>query len=321
MGIGIVMMVRNECDIIELSVRHACNIATTVKIIDHLSDDGSEIILQRLSAELDNLTIERVTEAHFDQSKHITKAVNKLARDAPNIDYIIPLDADEFLPFISPDMALSFLESNLTIDNVGTMPWITFCPIKQTEQLSKQSLIDGFRARTFEPDIYPKVIIGRNLALKAKVGAGNHNVAIKGHTIKLVSLGISLQHLPIRNEKQIVRKALLGEFSLALKPKRKKSEGFHWNEMSLKIRQNHYHIPEAELLSMARLYAVKQVDQAMPEIDYEKTLIISDNIETVYKDLQNICLITTMDNFISNLVEKQKAANKSIWFRLVTNMT
>src|SRR5512136_2241231 len=96
MKIITVTMARDESDVIELFVRYHLRIVDYMIIIEHLSFDRTPEILEALKAEGLPLEIVRETRTAFDQGG-ITTQFMKRAVAEHGADWVLPLDADEFL--------------------------------------------------------------------------------------------------------------------------------------------------------------------------------------------------------------------------------
>src|SRR5262249_2248054 len=89
-------IVRNEADIIEVFVRYHLKLFNRLIVVNHNSKDDTWHILQRLAAEGLPLEVRNEELVWHCQSEVMTA----LARDVWHTyrpDWIIPLDADEFL--------------------------------------------------------------------------------------------------------------------------------------------------------------------------------------------------------------------------------
>ena len=75
------MMVRNEADIIEASVRHNLGCVDRLVVIDHGSFDGTSEILRQLAAESDALQITADPSVAFQQGIIITDVARQFLRD------------------------------------------------------------------------------------------------------------------------------------------------------------------------------------------------------------------------------------------------
>ena len=298
-------MVRNESDIIELCVRHAAHLASEVVVMDHLSDDGTYQILQRLASELANLTLSRLTDLRYRQAKYTTSAVRELIRRRPDVEYVVPLDADEFLPFSSAADVLEYFRANVPIDSCGLMPWVTFCPRESNTHLSRENLKSSFRALEREGNRVFKVVIGSKFGKTCRVKFGNHGAKRWGKNPEYVILDRSLQHIPIRSERQAIRKFVLGEHAMSLSALRRK-KGWHWNKLSEKIRRSGFSLDDGEVLDIAKSYACRGMSPPYPELVEEPTLILAKGLEATCSHSPDINLLSDFDGFIHRLLERQR---------------
>lgn len=88
-----IAVVRDEADIIELTVRHMCGQGLDrLLVADNLSRDATRSILDRLSQELPVTVVDDRDPAHR-QSEKMTTLANQAA--AAGAEWIVPFDADE----------------------------------------------------------------------------------------------------------------------------------------------------------------------------------------------------------------------------------
>jgi hypothetical protein len=78
-----VMMVRNEADIIEASVRHNLATLDRLLVVDHGSFDGTSEILRQLCAELPAVSVVADPSIEFSQSARITHLARQLLAHNP----------------------------------------------------------------------------------------------------------------------------------------------------------------------------------------------------------------------------------------------
>lgn|SRR5512139_195339 len=90
-----VMMVRDEADIIEASVRHALWHLDGVIVADNLSADGTSRILDQLTAEFPQLLIMGDDVEAYRQSEKTTALGRLAAETDPDLEWVVPIDADE----------------------------------------------------------------------------------------------------------------------------------------------------------------------------------------------------------------------------------
>src|SRR5205085_7118886 len=121
-----VMMVRNEADIIEASVRHNLGSFDQLLVVDHGSFDGTSDILRQLAAELPALEVISDPSIAFQQSSRITQLTRRLfAHDGA--DFVFPLDGDEFLKVPSRTMLDTVLQQ-LPAAMHALLHWQTYVP-------------------------------------------------------------------------------------------------------------------------------------------------------------------------------------------------
>ena len=94
MAICTITWAHNEEDILEYFVRHHCTFIDKMTIILHRSTDASYDILSDLIQEGLPIEIQENHTMHHAQSMFLTHALHQSANA---YDWILPLDADEFL--------------------------------------------------------------------------------------------------------------------------------------------------------------------------------------------------------------------------------
>ena len=219
--IFVVVMVKNEQDVIESFVRHTLTFADKILIRDHMSSDKTGYILDKLMAE--GLPVSVSTEknpAHI-QAKVLTELFwQALAEGA---DLVLPLDADEFLVGNSPSIKPAKILQNLSANKVYHLPWRLYAPQKWSEKnfLLYQSL---WRSTDLAPG--GKMIVGKNsVSTGDAVAEGNHNIIRRVSAETMVHLpkddvtDIHIAHFYWRSQEQHATKVavswmnIVAEFS------------------------------------------------------------------------------------------------------------
>lgn len=296
MKIAAVLMIKNEADIIEFFIRLNAKYFDSFYLLDHYSCDGTAKIIAKLQSEGFPITYRHLTERVYDQSKIITSEVRRIAADA-KYRYIMPIDADEFIHAKSPEVFRHVLEENITPNQIGHIPMATYCPIKSDYFNTPSPLYCNFRMREFEPRQYFKVIVGGAFAKKCIIPMGSHSADQFWRKSKSNPLpDILIQHVPVRSQEQIIRKAILGSYALKCNKNRKIYEGFHWDSIADFIRRNNYIISESQLFEIAISYAAKKGDilptrvlESSPRIGYSGDIV-------KYKEFSGIDLIKSLDH-------------------------
>ena len=246
-------MVKDECDIIELFVRINSRHLDHLFVVDHCSKDRTREILARLRAEGYPLTIYAYDHSDFQQSKVITWLVRQIAASG-DYDYIITLDADEFIQPESGTFAES-VHNSLSPGECGHIKWQSFVPAHGEYYATDAPLYELFRPRLVENPQFFKVIIPNALAVNCTVTEGNHFITLEGAAVTYSVVNATLQHVPVRSAEQLMGKALIGSHRLSIKVGRGKHETTHWDDLAQRIRNNNYALTHSDVLHAALEYA------------------------------------------------------------------
>ena len=95
MKLAAVCMIKNECDVIELFIRINARVVDHFFVIDDGSSDATATILDHLAREGYPITVSHRQTFGYQQAALTNDAVRKIA--ALDYDWIMPLDADEFI--------------------------------------------------------------------------------------------------------------------------------------------------------------------------------------------------------------------------------
>lgn len=160
--IATVMMVKNEEDIIESSIRHACKISDEVYVCDHMSIDKTREILESLKSEGLPVRISTHSSSRQEQVEVLNQLTNQAIENGADI--VIPLDADEFIIMTggknSEDLR-KFLQT-LDLDKIYRLVWISCLFVEPDKDLDKYALarpsLRSVGSSVFDPN--PKLIAG-----------------------------------------------------------------------------------------------------------------------------------------------------------------
>lgn len=251
-----VSMVKNEADIIELFLRINLRFFGKIYILDHLSDDATSQIIRKLQAE--GLSIEYIlltdTNGAYNQSDITTFYVNKIAQEV-DCDFIVPLDADEFIHCWGMKKPEKVLQAATSSCGYCLIPWLTYCPINDLYLNGQAPLYHNFRARNREPQQYYKVVMERTFAKTVKLAMGNHDVISEVDLKPQRVFNVILQHVPVRSSEQISSKAIVGSMAYKIKQDRKPGDGYHWDELAKTAIHFNLQLPHGHVRDIAINYA------------------------------------------------------------------
>lgn len=236
MQIAVISMVRNESDIIESFVRHAASFADKLYIVDHASTDGTYDILQQLAAEGLPLSLQQFTESEQAQAEVMTKLMAQAF--AAGADFVLPLDADEFLlPDGGQDMAWC-REALLLVcrpADIYQLPWVTYQTAE--EYHGQQFILAMDSQRESRPEELGKLLLGREAWEKTgfRLSQGNHHALLPGTSglqrLKPLPLnGVHLAHYFWRSSEQAASKAAVGWIANVAKYSRQTNLANHWRQ-------------------------------------------------------------------------------------------
>ena len=209
-----VSMVRNEADIVEAFVRHNASILDGMAIIDHGSIDGTLSILTSLARERLPLILIKSTTPGYLQEQ-ITTATARDVFAQTGADFVMPLDADEFLKVPSRDAFDRALQAFPPRMN-GLLHWLTYVPDFSKAEQGTLALLASARRLSPERQIFHKALMSRYLMEQpqATLANGNHFVARRLHGppddaephARIRDEFAALAHIPIRSAAQFVTK-------------------------------------------------------------------------------------------------------------------
>lgn len=230
-----ISMVKNEQDVIEPFIRHNLKYVDAMFVVENASVDGTRAILLELQREGLPVIIMDDPESAYTQSAKMTRLVRCLTSTVFP-DYIIPLDADEFIRCHSRrefDLDLARIPSG----GAGIVAWVTYVLTPEDVAAGMADLPrDIHHRRTVERPQFSKAILradGRYLP-DIMFTQGNHElVRSDGEPLERCSLSnISLAHFPVRSGDQLEAKAVVGWIAYLKKDAdaRSKDAGYQWTE-------------------------------------------------------------------------------------------
>jgi len=277
-----ITMVKNEQDIIEPFVRHNICFLDQLIVLDNGSVDETRHILISLAHEFPNLAVLDDKRFGYTQSERMTSLLHQCQASFA-ADYVIPLDADEFLD--SADrFSLQEVLGRIPSGGYGLVPWCTFVLTPDSvDAATNDSPRKMVWRRRRELPSYNKAILRLDGVEPTDIliEQGNHQArSTSGRQLPAVPLsGLRLLHYPVRSLDQVVAKSVVGWMAyLAMDSQAaKRGQGVQWHTNFQRI-ANGQSIDSMALCEMSMLYAQSpgtvdwdaDVVRETPQFNYER---------------------------------------------------
>lgn len=207
-----ISMVRNEQDIIEPFLRHHAALLDLMVVLDNRSTDETRDIAIRVARELGNIVVADCPDEGYNQSRIMTEALFGV-QSACFADYVLFLDADEFLPCIDRT-ELGHRLAAIPPGGTGLMPWQTFIPDPTLDENERPDPLARMTLRRREElPVYYKAIYrpAGGLDPGVTVDQGNHGMhGVSGEPLPHIVLDhLPLRHFPLRSTEQMAAKGVI----------------------------------------------------------------------------------------------------------------
>ena len=200
MSCAAIVMVRDEADIIEHTLRHLASQVDHVIVSDNLSSDGTAEILAELGVEGLPLTVlPDDNPAYYQSMKTTWLAARALER---GFDWALPVDADEMWVTDDGRPIREFLQSLAPDVEAVTATLYHYLPTAKDDGDANPFRRIGWRLA--HPSSLPKM--GARTSGGLVIEAGNHGVTIDGAKPRLVAGGLRVNHYSWRTPEQYGRK-------------------------------------------------------------------------------------------------------------------
>lgn len=204
-----ISMVKDEEDIIESFIRFNSSVIDKFFILDNGSTDNTNSILNLLKNEGFDIEILSDTDTEFNQMYKTNELLHRILKEYEQADFIIPLDADEFIIEKSGGNAKKII-SNLERNKVYYYEWLSFVPTN-TQRLKEAFIparMDTVRVAEKEQKkiIIPSSLINDSFIIKN----GSHDYFCDSEYGHEYITSLKLAHYPIRSVEQYTIKSILG---------------------------------------------------------------------------------------------------------------
>ena len=319
MQLAAVTTVRNECDLIEAFVRHNAAFFDRLYILDHRSTDSTPRILRKLADEGLPLALSHDGEAIFYQGPKMTHLIKRALEDR-DWDFVLPLDADEFL--CAPDRAaLESALAGLDEATIGLSDLVNYIPTANDDANEMDVLRRIVHRTKTIPEISCKIgkvsIPGAVIKQPGfTIDEGHHGVCIDGKPVAERRLdGLSLAHFPIRSIDQFTMRAILCRLAWSSRSDYNPSWGWHYGTFIEQLKSKPA-VSAADLTEAALLYV--DIYNESGQTPHQKVLVF-DPVTPAYDRLRFTDLIDVavlppildmMDALLGELREARNAGTR-----------
>lgn len=231
------MLVKDEADIIETTIRHLLTQVDEVVVCDNLSTDGTGEILLRLRDEL-GILVQADEEVGYYQDRKTTQ----LALDARlrGHGWFVPVDADELWIAGDGRRIADFL-NGVPRDAMFVKAAILNHVATARDPQDEPNPVRRLGWRQHQPLAYQWWKVACRCRPDLEIAMGNHSARTHGPGRE--ETGLEIRHFPYRSAAQFVRKAENGLAAYRAAPERMEAGfGAHWKSYGETVEE---HGPEA----------------------------------------------------------------------------
>lgn len=277
--------VRNEADVIESFVRHSLTIVDGMVINENCSSDNTLEILNELKKEGLNIDIRIDNKSNFSQSSTITE-LTEYVIEKHHPDYILALDADEFL---FSEALTSPRELILSLDpmKVNKLKWVTF--VYKRENNNSLFTPRKFEQRRIFNEEYCKSVLSKELfKIGGRFSIGAHEIMFSDEKriSNFTSNDLYIAHYPVRSPEQLICKVAVGVLNKLSIYSYDSGIGYHQLRIFDKLLELG-EVSEKECENYSLYYAIKETSgrlrtsQKPLKLNYEPDPKIKNKIKSV----------------------------------------
>jgi hypothetical protein len=219
-----VSMVRDEADVIEMTVAHLfAQGVDHVLVADNLSEDGTRDLLVEMSRRDQRVHVVDDTEPAYFQAAKMTRLARAAAR--AGADWVVPFDADEL--WFADEGTLAAKLRAIAAESAGSTVGVVKAALHDTIPTGGPSpaITSAECVMDSTPTPPGKVAIRAHRLMGVVVG--NHGAKRVGRTVD----GLRIAHLQYRSEAQVERKARQG-LQAVLLADAPEYVGVHWSALA-----------------------------------------------------------------------------------------
>ncbi len=229
--------VKNEADIIEAFVRHTLAIVDHMVVLDNKSNDCTLDILHKLASEGLPLDIVEDSSLGKRQAERMTWLMRERALDRHGANWVLPLDADEFVVVTGPRL----IPEGTGSDRPLAIAWRSYVPDDANPHSSDNPVARITRRLRRENWKWTKVMVPAELARlpDAHLTQGNHELQIGSQVCDANQINSAyLAHFPIRSPEQFLTKTAINSLQYLVMPERRSDWGWHYRQFFKQLRTN-----------------------------------------------------------------------------------
>ncbi|HSM01035.1 MAG TPA: glycosyltransferase family 2 protein [Acidimicrobiia bacterium] len=230
-----VSTVKNESDIVEAFVRHTASIVDHHLIVDNGSTDATREILNALVSEGVALRVFDDASPGAWHARRLTRLMHEAASEHA-ADWVIPLDADEFVVTRRPRAIRRALKKS---SSPVIVPWQTYVPDDSDDAGEPNPVRRICHRVAAEGHRWVKVMVPGELATVGQLHQGSHDVSLPSDmaTDRTLLEGVRLAHFPVRSVAQFARKVAIGKIQYLARDEAK-GLAFHYEEPFSRLLQS-----------------------------------------------------------------------------------
>lgn len=261
-------MARNEEDVLEAFVRHHTALVDELVVVDHRSIDRSPEILESLVVEGLPVTVRAEDSSVHRQHRVLTELMREAVTER-GADWVLPLDADEFLRIESRDALVLALETVPTSTPAFLRPQ-SYVPTPADDPGEQNPVVRIRHRRARETSTLGKVAVPAVLAADPTLALAQGNHFVLGDDAQPLPAAdahaLTIAHYPVRSAAQLARKAFGGWLAELARVERRPGGAFQWKRTFDELAEG-WEISPERLQELALAYSLRDPgDDPQPDL-------------------------------------------------------